>query len=170
MPYSPRIVANALIRKALEHGEKLTHLKLQKLVFFLHGWHLATTGRPALEGENVEAWPYGPVVPSLYHELKHYGSRGIEGYLQEPDMRTGAITSYVPPPEDQHMWQLVDYVWRRYGRFSAIELSNMTHKPDSPWWRARATSPSAPIPDESIRAHFVHELEEANKAQRAANG
>lgn len=168
MAYSPRVVANALIRKALEQGEKLSHLKLQKLVFFAHGWHLATTGQPLIE-DKVQAWPYGPVIPSLYHELKHFGSRGIESYLQEPDLKTGQLVALFPSPADQHAWYLIDYVWRRYGPIGAIDLSNMTHQQGSPWWAAREEGDTT-IPQERIRDYFVREAEAASRAQRELNG
>lgn len=167
MPYSPRVIANALIRKAQEHGEKLTHLKLQKLVFFAHGWHLAMTGKPLIS-DDIEAWPYGPVIPSLYHELKHYGSRGIEGYLVEPDKSTGELRALVPSPADIQAWQMIDYAWRRYGPHGAIDLSNMTHRAGSPWHLARAAGEDV-IPSESIRAHFAQEAAEAAQNSRAAD-
>lgn len=161
MAYSPRVVANALIRKAHEQGEKLTHMKLQKLVFFMHGWHLATTGKPLLENEKVEAWPYGPVVPSLYHELKHFGSRGIEGYLQEPDFSTGQVVARIPGSEDSHFWRLVDFVWQRYGIFSAVALSDMTHQEGSPWWMSKSKNEKV-IPDPVIWEYFLREATPAN--------
>lgn len=160
MAYPPRVVANALIRKALEQGEKLTHMKLQKLVFFIHGWHLATTGKPLVD-EQIEAWPYGPVVPSLYHELKHFGSQGIETYLQEPDFATGQVVARIPAAEDTHFWQLVDYVWQRYGIFSAGSLSDMTHQQDSPWWTVKNKGEKT-IPDPVIWEYFLREASAAH--------
>ena len=44
MPYSPAIVANAVLYRAKQRGIRISHLKLQKLIFFIHAWRL--TGRP----------------------------------------------------------------------------------------------------------------------------
>ena len=68
MTYDVRAVANFFLDQAQEEGQKLDHMKLQKLAYIAHGWHLAITGEPLFH-ERVEAWPYGPVIPDLYHEL-----------------------------------------------------------------------------------------------------
>ena len=47
-------------------------MKVQKLVYFAHGWHLGITKKPLIN-EQVEAWPYGAVIPSLYDYLKQWG-------------------------------------------------------------------------------------------------
>jgi uncharacterized phage-associated protein len=158
MSYSPRIVANALIRKGKEHGEKLTHMKLQKLVFFLHGWGLALQGRPIIS-EQVEAWPYGPVVDALYHELKHHGSRPIEQYLVELDEESGQLKAFVPTLKDQRFWDLLEKVWDRYGSKSAIFLSEITHLPGTPWEQTRKSG-GRMIPDELIASYFKGKLQQ----------
>src|SRR5262245_26249764 len=76
LPYPVAEVANWLIERGLEDGRPVDPLKLQKLLYFAHGWHLAITGAPLLD-EPIEAWQYGPVVSSIYHEFKHFGSRAI---------------------------------------------------------------------------------------------
>jgi uncharacterized phage-associated protein len=62
----------------------VTPLKIQKLVYCLHGWHLATRDSPVV-GELFEAWPYGPVLSSIYHEFKKNGKNSIEEYAREID-------------------------------------------------------------------------------------
>jgi uncharacterized phage-associated protein len=42
-------------------GEDLTHLKLQKLVYYAQGFHLGLFDKPLFE-EPIEAWAHGPVV------------------------------------------------------------------------------------------------------------
>jgi len=44
-------------------------MKLQKLVYYAHGWHLALNNEPLID-EQVECWQYGPVISSLFHEFK----------------------------------------------------------------------------------------------------
>lgn len=134
--YRPRVVANALLKKANSSGAKLTHLKLQKLVFFLHAWNLALHDKP-LVSEQPEAWPYGPVFSTLYSELKSNGSRPIEGYIKEIDPKTGREVALAPSPDDTQFWSLVDQVWDRYSRFTATQLSTMSHVDGGPWSQAR---------------------------------
>ena len=56
-------------------GDLMTNLRLQKLLYFAQGWHLARFGRPLFDA-SIEAWPYGPVVPEVYRAYKEYGAGG----------------------------------------------------------------------------------------------
>ncbi|GHU69931.1 hypothetical protein FACS1894184_14690 [Clostridia bacterium] len=46
----------------------MTNLRLQKLLFFAQGWSLVIRGVPLFD-DPIEAWQYGPVVPTVYREL-----------------------------------------------------------------------------------------------------
>lgn len=127
-------------------------MKLQKLVFFAHAWNLALNDKSLLN-ESFEAWPYGPVVPSLYHELKGYGSAPVEKYLTEFDPSTQQIRAFVPNEQDTAFWSLFEQVWKLYGDHSAIKLSDMTHTVDSPWDQARKKLHKV-IPDDSLKSYF----------------
>jgi len=103
-----------------EAGDLISNMKLQKLVYYAQGVHLALHNRP-LFPQSLEAWTYGPVVPELFHSYKSYG--------------TGAI----PPPRDMDFSiydsqtrELLDEVYAAFGQFSAWVLSNMTHE-EPPW-------------------------------------
>ena len=111
-------------------------MKLQKLVFFVHAWSLALKDSSVLT-EPPEAWQYGPVFSSLYHELKAYGSSDISAVLQEFNPATGRLAALVPNQSDTDFWRLFERVWERYGRFSALQLSALTHESGSPWEHAR---------------------------------
>ena len=76
MCYSAIAVANAFIDIAADNGFYLTNLKLQKLVYFAHGWYLAFADAPLITDE-IQSWRYGPVIHNLYSALRHYGSRPI---------------------------------------------------------------------------------------------
>ena len=52
-------------------------MKLIKLVYIAHGWHLALENGKSLISEAVMAWKYGHVINSLYQKLKRYGSQDI---------------------------------------------------------------------------------------------
>lgn len=77
MGYPVKAVANAFLQIAEKHDAKLSPLKLQKLVYISHGWHLAIEGQNLVSDEFAEAWQYGPVFPSLYHEFKGAGKGAI---------------------------------------------------------------------------------------------
>ena len=66
-------IANEFVLRGLNDSVTVDPLKVQKLVYFAHGWHLAFLSQPFIL-EDVEAWKYGPVVPELYRDFKKFGS------------------------------------------------------------------------------------------------
>ena len=119
-------------------GDLMTNLRLQKLLYFAQGWYLARYGKPLFQ-EEIEAWPYGPVVPEVYNAYKQNGRDGIEGTLPEADAFT----------EDE--FALLLDVARKYDRFATSSLVNMTHKPGSPW---SIVGGHGAIPKDLIRTCF----------------
>lgn len=153
MPYVPAHVANAFLYRANQEGvTDVDPLKIQKLVYFLHGWFLATRGMPAL-GERFQAWPYGPVLSSLYHEFKTNGSSPISGYAREIDPVSGQYRSMMVPREDKPFFEVFDAVWNRYKGLNGLQLSALTHAEGTPWQRARVRGDSY-LSDPEIAAHF----------------
>ncbi len=148
MPYFASQIANEFITRAKTEGISLGALKLQKLLYLAHGWHLAFLGKPLLK-ETIKAWKYGPVVPALYQELKGHGERSITELLSVPDNAS---------PLDPDAIEIIDEVWKKYGRMSGLSLSMITHEPGFAWDlirqlnRDRVMSPA--IPDDYIQDEF----------------
>ena len=83
---------------------------------------------PALTGERlfqdrIEAWKYGPVIPSLCRVTRHFGRKPIE-----QEMISDAPLSN---PDRRFLASVVD----NYGDYSGGALSNLTHRPGTPWHR-----------------------------------
>ncbi len=132
-------------------------MKLQKLVYYAHGWYLALHDAPLIE-EHVEAWQFGPVVPELYRQFKYYGDAEITRPATELG---GGLKFYEPRIENEddrssrHALDVIQSVWSAYGDYSATKLSNATHKQGSPW--SKTYSPgcrSVVIPNELIKDYF----------------
>jgi uncharacterized phage-associated protein len=160
--YDPKAIANFFIERAAADGKRLTPLQLIKLVYIAHGWYLGLTGGPLIN-EPPEAWQYGPVIPSLYHSLKVYGNGPITEKLYDFDVSpkgTLTLTMHeVPSPSDETICRFLNSVWKRYGRFTASQLSLLTHQPDTPWsdtwekYKAKYIK-GVDIPEELIRKHY----------------
>jgi len=103
-----------------EVGDSISNLKLQKLVYYAQGFHLAINNEP-LFADTIEAWAHGPVVPSLYHDYKDSGSLSIP---VPTDFDINKLSRVVR--------ELLDEVYKVYGQFSAWKLRNMTHE-EPPW-------------------------------------
>lgn len=130
-PYSSTTIANWFIDQARSVKKyELTPLKLQKLVYIAHGWNLALTDKPLIN-EDVQAWQYGPVVPNIYHRLKHYGKEQITDNILEID-DSGLEIPRVPL-DDEFTNQLLHKIWDVYGSYDGVRLSQLTHAADTPW-------------------------------------
>lgn len=151
-----KAVANALINKAAENGEKLSHMKLQKLLYYTCGYYLASSGEPLID-HTFEAWDYGPVVPAIYDEFKHLGSKPITSLATDIDWETSTLLPVPIPTDDQRLNRIINFVWENYGKYSGLQLSDMTHAKDSPWEKTRNKNPGikdADIPREYLLSHF----------------
>lgn len=147
MAYKASDIAKALISRA-EHvsgGEELmTNMKLQKMLYYQQGFHLAYFGTPLFD-EEIEAWMYGPVVPSVYDEYKNYGKNGIH---LDSDLEFGF--------EDKKEEALFNEVFKVYGVYSALGLMNMTHS-EAPWKNTK-TGEGNVIEKDKIKAFFKTRL------------
>lgn len=119
--YDPVQVAWKIYDIARRHGFQLTHMQLQKLVYIAHGYYLAAFNRPLIS-EPITAWKYGPVIPAIYQNFKCYGGETISPETSHPSL-------LLPINEEQ----LLDTVVQAYGSFTGIQLSELTHRPNSPW-------------------------------------
>jgi len=156
MPYPTKAIANAILNKAALAGEKVSPLKLQKLIYYAAGYFIAAYDE-ALIDSAIEAWDYGPVVPELYREFREYGSGPILGPAREFDWESEASIPVPVPVGDARVDRVIDYVWKTYGKYSAVQLSDMTHADGSPWDKTKKANPgikNADIQSSMLKEHF----------------
>lgn len=167
VPYTPLAIANCFLEKFGRQGG-IEHMKLQKLVYCSYGWWLAVRGLDQLRltTEGPEIWKHGPVFDSLYHSLKVFGRKPII----QPQSTNPFCAPECVDKDDGDTLGLVDWIWSRYGHLSSFALSDMTHKPGTPWYRIAQENKfrvalNTKIPDEYIFEEFTKLL---NTAQTAA--
>lgn len=117
-------VANWFVAKFAESGDLVTHLKVQKLLYYAEAWTQTLIGKE-LFPEQIQAWAHGPVVPEVFHAFKQYGWKPL------------------PVPEDEKVpvlsaeaEEVLVQVFDTYADLPAKTLEDMTHK-DAPWIKAR---------------------------------
>jgi uncharacterized phage-associated protein len=138
----PRVVAEQILW--LRRDIETTPMHVLKLVYICHGWVLGLTDQPLVE-EPVEAWRYGPVVPSIYRRYKSFGRDCITTVPIDRSEMLGE--------QQREFIEVVEEVYRDY---SALELSSLTHQPDTPWDTTRRKyGIGAIIPNELIRGNIV---------------
>ena len=167
-------IANYFLSKHRNTG--ISPLKIQKLTYIAHGWHLAFIDKPLVCDEYAEAWRYGPVFPSVYHEFKHRRSLpiidlGTDVKLNDKDKFVREVPKI--KKGDKETKALLDKVWEVYGTWSGSELSEVCHHPGTPWhktWKENQGQRNAHIPNEVIKEYYSEKIKQnkrKNKAEQA---
>jgi len=114
----------------------IDQMKIQKLTFYSHAWWLAKNNC-ALFDEDIEAWPWGPVVRELYGQFRGCGRSAIGARRAQLFMKTGDgpldFRYKVPDTPSEDVVSFLKSVWESHKQFSGIRLSNATHAPGEPW-------------------------------------
>jgi len=146
MIYKALDVANWFIDQFdKESGDVVTHLKLQKLLYYSECWCQLLLYRE-LFSENIEAWAHGPVVREVFNEFKSSGWEPLNVSRKSVDF-------------DEDVVDVLEQVLEAYGNVSAKTLEQMTHQ-DQPWKEARGSlSPEARCSNimskENMRKYFM---------------
>jgi uncharacterized phage-associated protein len=166
-PASAVAVANFFLARGWQDGgyPPIDQMKLQKLVFYAHAWHLAHKGTPLFE-EDVEAWPWGPVVRPIYFQTKDFGRGPITSRLNELqfDPASPLKSRFVDTDvTDEETRAFLTRVWDVHKPYTGIQLSNSTHAPGEPWTiihQQYGSLESKPIiPNDLIAAIFKDKLQ-----------
>lgn len=125
-----------------ETGWSISNLALQKMLYIAHMLYYGRTGEPLIR-DSFEAWDYGPVVPSVYHRAKAFGSDSVRnvfhGAKQIEDKRAReAIQQTVAALRD-----------KRPGELVAI-----THWDGGAWAKHYTNGRNAIIPHEDILQEY----------------
>jgi len=162
-PYSASQIANFFLLKAKSEKRSITMLKLVKLCYIAHGWYLALRDDDLID-ENIEAWQYGPVVPSIYHEFKHFGRNPINALATEARFDGNDLQFETPeiPRQDQFTRNVLEKVWNVYKGMQPGALIDKTHLKNTPWSKYfKEGHQNTEIPSNAIRDHYKIILEKA---------
>lgn len=131
VPFDARQVANFILDRASEEGRPLTHLALQKILYFSHAWHLGKYNE-RLIGQRFEAWQYGPVIRVIFDQLKVYKDQPINSRLQIVDPELGQFQNAIYD-FDPELSKFLSNIYSYYGRIDPRKLIDLTHETDGPW-------------------------------------
>lgn len=126
-----------------DSGDGMTNLRLNKLLYFAQGYCLAKYGTPLFMDE-IEAWDFGPVVPSVYHQYKGFRKNVIEDSAADRSRFSDGD------------FNLVLDVYRTMKQFSTAKLVDMCHEAGSPWHDVYYNiSKGGEIAQDAIKAYFT---------------
>lgn len=123
-------------------------LKLQKLLYYIQGWHLGFLGTPLYE-DRVEAWKHGPVLPGIYQF--HKTTSEVDSWDAGDASRVQGSAKLI-----------ADAVLKTYGHKSGWALREQTHD-ETPWleaWEAcgQGRHLKWPISQEAITDYFADQV------------
>ena len=128
-----------------ESGDSITHLKLQKLLYYAQAWSLVLLDKCIFK-EEIQAWMHGPVVPEVYDKYSAYAYNEIP----KPEHCPVIAKEY----ED-----VLEEVMKTYGIYQAKYLEMLTHS-EKPWIEARGNLPlearcDKPISTETMKQYYT---------------
>lgn len=115
-----RDVASAIMSSV---GE-CTAMKLQKLLYYCQGWHLAWDDELLFDSD-IEAWANGPVVPDVFST--HKGRFWLDASWQHGGN---------PKKLSKHQRHTVEAICDVYSDWTGCQMSEATHT-ERPWLEAR---------------------------------
>lgn len=138
--FDARVICNAILDIADRIGIEVTHLALQKLLFFAHAAYLLETKTPLTSGY-FEAWKYGPVHTGAYMAFNAAGSRSIKFRAERQDPFTGKRRP-IPELADSTALSVINRVVDFQGKLPVEHLIAMSQAKGGPWHMVveRATS------------------------------
>ena len=120
-------IASWFLVKAKSENKPLTHMKLQKLVYYAYGWYCAYYDNPPLFADAIYAWRRGVVVKTLYEEYATFGENPI-------------IPENMDCPNlDENVVEILKSVWKAYASYSNATLDRMIRR-QSAWRVAQRSS------------------------------
>jgi uncharacterized phage-associated protein len=157
--YEARKICNFIIARYGARSSDLTNLRLNKLLYFIHGWSL-TSRAQGLVRNHFLAWQHGPVIRPVYDAFKEYGDNSITRLAEYLDYATGQNKILGYDDISVADADTITRVFESYNRYTTGELYDLAHEPSGPWdivYRAcQADKRMSPrIPNELIKAHFL---------------
>ena len=128
----------------LQETGPVSAMKLQKLCFYAQSWHFHFKGE-RLFPQDFQAWANGPVCYDLF--VAH---RGLYTVSAE------SFQSGDPGRLDDDAAEIVDAVLAQYAKFSAQQLSDLTHAQE-PWLAAREGLPAGAVSSNVISVDLMAE-------------
>lgn len=151
-------IAHIVTHYVNQKGDTISPKKLQKLLYYVEAWNLVHLDTPLIE-EDFEAWVHGPVLPSLYHELKQFGFNDLKVVADEFDTPDDLVNAIIVKNKitDEQL-ELIYSVLDKYGSMTSFQLELLSHN-ETPWIEAReGVPPHQPcnniIPKPKIKAFY----------------
>lgn len=133
-----------VVEYLLSQCQDITHLSLQKALYYVQGFYKAFFGRFLFE-EDCEAWVHGPVYRDIYRRYSGHCYNPIDS-VEVPDISS-------MPAEEKI---LLDSIVRHICCYSGKTLESFTHV-ETPWISTRGNLPTDASTDRVIPKQIIGE-------------
>lgn len=137
------ISASAAARYLCERSDwMLTNLELQKILYLSQMVYMGQHEGDRLMNATFEAWDYGPVIPSVYNQVRSFGAGPIKDVFYNAS-----------PIMDEERRNLLDDAYDHLSKVTAGQLVSITHWKYGAWAKTYVPgSRGVVIPDDAIYA------------------
>lgn len=135
-------IARYIINRCIDLGHPISNLQLQKILYYVQGAYIKSTGGDVLFTDTMEAWQYGPVVPDVYYNYNSYSSSCIMEKQDDVDLKAFEI-------------EIIDPVIIEKSKCSAWSLVEKTHS-EEPWINAYNRYSGSTITNDELRKWFIN--------------
>ncbi len=159
-PRVPEIISDCILYVRKDRIQDTTGFDLIKLVYLCHSWSLGIYEMPLIT-ERVEAWAYGPMIPSIYNRfIRHINvpiriDLRVDPMWHDPRLNPNLLTD--------RQTSLIVSVLDTYGDFNSQSLGAIANQPGSPWDQIRRIyGIGTIIPNQLLQEHYGKLYKEHN--------
>lgn len=150
-------IENQVDNDNYEVYEGLSHLKVQKLLYYAQGISLALNNKKLFK-ESIVAWEHGPVVKEVYNKLCKNGRNDIPAIFSDKDLK-----NIEKIDSDLKANNVLNIVYDNFGGYTAWQLRNGTHVVGGPWeTTVKKFGMNHKISDDLIKDYFVSKVLKSN--------
>lgn len=144
-------VANCFIKLFKENKKTLTHMQLQKLVYYSYAFYLYWNNKNLFENK-FQPWAFGPVEPDLYKAIRSNNSPyNVVNLITSDNKDTNC--------NEEEIKNLTCKVYNAFKDWEAKDLSILSHKPNGAWAKAKQNE-VAELKDDDISSEIQYILTE----------
>lgn len=119
--YTAIDLSKYIVSKCIKDGCPISNLQLQKILYYIQKDFLSRDDLAFQD--DIEAWPFGPVVPDVYYHYCGYGAMPITILCKYEDIE-GCDQKYINPIVESkrilYPWDLVEDTHKEGGAWAQV--------------------------------------------------
>lgn len=139
--YEAIVIAMYIVDHCFRSGTPISNLRLQKLLYFVQGQSYIKNDDCIID-EDFYAWPYGPVIPTVYYKYCGFAGAPIRMAYDPGSIKIAEKDA-----------ELIEDTIERFSPYTDWQLVEFTHEEGAPWFKYKTNREL--IPKKDIRDYFI---------------